>query len=27
VFIRTNPFALQDPQYQRAATVKLNAAT
>jgi DNA polymerase V len=27
VFIRTNPFAVQDPQYQRAATVKLDAAT
>lgn len=27
VFIRTNPFAVQDPQYQRSATVKLDAAT
>ena len=27
VFIRTNPFAVQEPQYQRAATVKLDAAT
>jgi DNA polymerase V len=27
VFIRTNPFALHEPQYQRAATVKLNVAT
>ena len=27
VFIHTNPFAVQEPQYQRAATVKLDAAT
>jgi DNA polymerase V len=27
VFLRTNPFALNDPQYQRAATIKLHAAT
>ena len=27
VFIRTNPFAVQEPQYQRAATVKLDAVT
>jgi len=27
IFIRTNPFAVQDPQYQRSATVKLDAAT
>jgi len=27
VFIRTNPFAVHEPQYQRSATVKLDAAT
>jgi DNA polymerase V len=27
VFLRTNPFALNDPHYQRAATIKLHAAT
>ena len=27
VFIRTNPFAIHEPQYQRAATVKLHAST
>lgn len=27
VFLRTNPFALNDPQYQRSATVTLDAAT
>ncbi|MDD5412777.1 MAG: DUF4113 domain-containing protein, partial [Methylobacter sp.] len=27
VFIRTNPFNPQDPQYQRSASIKLDAAT
>jgi DNA polymerase V len=27
VFIRTNPFNPQEPQYQRSASIKLNAAT
>jgi DNA polymerase V len=27
IFIRTNPHALQEPQYQRSATVKLDSAT
>jgi len=27
VFIRTNPFNPQEPQYQRAASIKLDAAT
>jgi len=27
VFIRTNPFNLQEPQYQRSASIKFNAAT
>jgi DNA polymerase V len=27
VFIRTNPFSQQEPQYQRSASIKLNAAT